>query len=72
MEQDWQKRAAAEEAARKAFYDEEVAKAKMARVSQLVSGEVVIRPPEGTLSPKASSPKSHSPGEGDLSAGSSD
>ena len=56
MEEEWGKRMAAEEAARKAVYDEEVGRNKMARVSQLVSGEVVIRPPHGTTSPKTSSP----------------
>lgn len=49
MEEDYDKRIAAEEAAKKEWYKEEVGKNKMATVSQLVSGEVHIKPPSDTV-----------------------
>lgn len=57
MEDDYLARTAADEEARRLTYKEEVASAKLATVSQIVSGQVVIRPP-GSNSPG----RSRSPG----------
>jgi hypothetical protein len=57
MEDEFLARTAADEEARRATYKEEVASAKLATVSQIVSGQVVIRPP-GSNSPG----RSRSPG----------
>jgi hypothetical protein len=51
MEDDYERRAAEEQAAKEAFYSEAVGTFKMARVSQLVSGEVLVRPPLGGSDP---------------------
>lgn len=58
MEEDYLARQAAEQEAKRAAYEAEVAAAKLATVSQLVSGEVVIKPPPGSISPG----RSRSPG----------
>jgi hypothetical protein len=59
--QDFQERLHAEAAAKRAAYEAEVAAGRMATVSQLVKGEVVVRPPpaQGSSSPG----RSRSPGE---------
>eukprot|EP00879_Flechtneria_rotunda_P008231 GHRR01008624.1.p1 GENE.GHRR01008624.1~~GHRR01008624.1.p1 ORF type:complete len:706 (+),score=329.59 GHRR01008624.1:341-2458(+) len=58
MEDEWKSKAAAEAEAKRAAYEAEVAAAKLATVSQLVKGEVVIRPAGRDNSPG----RSHSPG----------
>lgn len=60
MEDDFLARRAAEEEAKRATYDV-VASGKLATVSQLVSGQVVIKPPSGSISPG----RSRSPGGSD-------
>ena len=45
MAEEFTRRAAAEEQQRRAAYEADVAAAKLATVHQLVSGEVVIKPP---------------------------
>jgi hypothetical protein len=63
MEDGFAARVAAEEAERRAAYQTEVAAAKLATVRQLVTGEVVIKPPAGATSPGRNSPgRSRSPG----------
>jgi len=59
--QDFQERLHAEAAAKRAAYEAEVAAGRLATVSQLVKGEVVVRPPpaQGSSSPG----RSRSPGE---------
>jgi hypothetical protein len=61
MEEEYLARIAAEEDAKRQAYREEVGSAKLATVSQLVSGQVVIKPPSwaGSVSPG----RSRSPGE---------
>jgi hypothetical protein len=61
MEEQYLARIAAEEDAKRQAYREEVGLAKLATVSQLVSGQVVIKPPSwaGSVSPG----RSRSPGE---------
>eukprot|EP00877_Chromochloris_zofingiensis_P013374 jgi/Chrzof1/8290/Cz03g05020.t1 len=59
MEEDYDKRIAAEEAAKKEWYKEEVGKNKMATVSQLVSGEVHIKPPSDTVTRQEFFTRSH-------------
>lgn len=44
MEDDFERRKAEEQAAKQQFYAEAVGSYKMARVSQLVNGEVHVRP----------------------------
>lgn len=56
MEEDFLVRSAAEEEARRAAYEAEVAAAKLATVSQLISGEVVVKPPSWQTSPGRSRP----------------
>lgn len=58
MEVEFERRQQEALAAKRAAYEAEVAAAKLATVSQLVSGEVVIRPPAGSISPG----RSRSPG----------
>jgi hypothetical protein len=45
MADDYERRAAEEKAAKQQFYAEAVGSYKVARVSQLISGEVQVRPP---------------------------
>jgi hypothetical protein len=56
MEDDFKAKMQAEEEAKRAAYEAEVAAAKLATVSQLVKGEVVIKPPAGSISPGRRSP----------------
>lgn len=63
MEDDYLARQAAEEAAKRSAYKEEVAAAKLATVSQLVSGQVVVKPPSWAGSGSISPGRSRSPGE---------
>jgi hypothetical protein len=63
MEDDYLARQAAEEAAKRSAYKEEVAAAKLATVSQLVSGQVVVKPPSWAGSDSISPGRSRSPGE---------
>jgi hypothetical protein len=58
MEEDFLARSAADEEARRAAYDAEVAAAKLATVSQLISGGVVVKPPSW----QTSHGRSRSPG----------
>jgi len=58
MEEEYLAKQATEEAAKRAAYESQVGVAKLATVSQLVSGEVVIKPPAGSISPG----RSRSPG----------
>eukprot|EP00775_Hariotina_reticulata_P010455 gene10455-10614_t len=62
MEQDFQERLHAEAAAKRAAYEAEVAAGKLATVSQLVKGEVVVRPPPVQGNSSSSPGRSHSPG----------
>lgn len=54
MEDDFKARMQAEEEAKRAAYEAEVAAAKLATVSQLVKGEVVIKPPAGSIAGRRS------------------
>jgi hypothetical protein len=56
MEDDFKAKMQAEEEAKRAAYEAEVAAAKLATVAQLVKGEVVIKPPAGSISPGRRSP----------------
>jgi hypothetical protein len=56
MEDDFKAKMQAEEEAKRAAYEAEVAAAKLATVAQLVKGEVVIKPPAGSVSPGRRSP----------------
>jgi len=47
MQDDYERRVAEEQAAKQQFYTEAVGSYKVARVSQLISGEVQVRPPPG-------------------------
>lgn len=63
MEDEYLVRQAAEEEARRSAYKQEVAAAKLATVSQLVSGKVVVKPPSWAGSGSVSPGRSRSPGE---------
>lgn len=56
MEDEFKAKLQAEEEAKRAAYEAEVAAGKLATVSQLVKGEVVIKPPPGSISPGRRSP----------------
>ena len=61
MEEDYERRAAEQQEAKQQFYVEAVGAYKMARVSQLVSGEVLVRPPPGPAPGEEGSWRSPSP-----------
>ncbi len=62
MEEQFERTKAGQEAARRAFYEEEVGHKKMATVSQLVAGEVHVTPPSRPM-PYAPPERNTSPGE---------